>query len=85
MSQKQGVATCQDKTIDYGAKIFFGGYWAPGSTFKHRLVIIREKKCFLNLPSAHCAVCTVHCTVYNVIYTRNAKVKNTDYTKNASA
>ena len=52
MSQKQGVATCQDKMTDYCAKIFFGGYWAPGSTLKHRLVIIREKKCFLNLPNA---------------------------------
>ena len=74
MSQKQGVATCQDKTIDYGAKIFFGGYWAPGSTFKHRFVIIREKKCFLNLPSVHCAVCTQYnaqcalCSVLCIMY-----------------
>ena len=52
MSQKQSVATCQDKMTDYRAKIFFGGYWAPGSTFKHSLVIIREKKSFLNLPNA---------------------------------
>ena len=53
MSQKQGVATCQDKITDYLTKIFFGGYWAPESTFKCRLIIIREKKCFLNLPTEY--------------------------------
>ena len=53
MSQKQGVATYQGGITDFRAKISLGGYWAPGSTFKHILVIIREKKCFLNLPNTH--------------------------------
>ena len=46
MSQKPGVATCQGRITDLRAKVFFAGYWAPGSTFKHILVIIREKKVF---------------------------------------
>ena len=81
MSQKQGVATCQDKITDYHTKIFFGCYWAPGSTFKHRLVIIKEIKMFFEPPLyiyivnyTYCLQCTL-CTVqlYTVYFTMYIK------------
>ena len=52
MSQKQGVVTCQERMTDFRSKNFFECHWAPGSTFKDMLVIIRENKWTLELISS---------------------------------
>ena len=44
----------------FRTKMFLACYWAPWSTFKMSLVIIGEKKCFLNRPSIHSTMCTMY-------------------------
>ena len=50
---KQGVARSCGKATDLRAQTFLGCYWAHGSTFKRSLLIIGEKKFFLNHPNVH--------------------------------
>ena len=41
---------------NFRAQTFLGCYWAHGSTFKRSLLIIGEKKLFLNHPSVQYTV-----------------------------
>ena len=50
---KQGVARSCGKATDFRAQIFLGCYWAHESTFKRSLLIIGEKKFFLNHPCVY--------------------------------